>query len=37
MKARPFDVAATRQAFDAALREHRPDFEAFFLARLYGL
>ena len=29
--------AAVRQAFEAALREHRPDFEDFFLARLFGL
>jgi len=29
--------AAVRQAFETALREHRPDFEVFFLSRLYGL
>lgn len=29
--------AAARQAFETALREHRPDFEVFFLSRFYGL
>ncbi|MBX9589845.1 MAG: PaaI family thioesterase [Hyphomonadaceae bacterium] len=28
---------AAREAFAIALREHRPDFEVFFLARLFGL
>lgn len=36
MTSRPFDAAAARQAFETALREHRPDFEVFFLSRLYG-
>jgi uncharacterized protein (TIGR00369 family) len=29
--------AAAREAFATALREQRPDFEVFFLARLFGL
>mgnify|MGYP001438344262 CR=1 FL=1 len=36
MTVRAFDTAA-RRAFDTALREHRPDFEVFFLSRFYGL
>lgn len=31
------DVEAARQAFETALREHRPEFGAFFLVRFYGL
>jgi uncharacterized protein (TIGR00369 family) len=31
------DEAAARDAFETALRTHRPDFETFFLARLFGL
>jgi uncharacterized protein (TIGR00369 family) len=31
-----FETAA-REAFEAALREQQPDFEVFFLARLFGL
>ena len=31
------DETAARKAFDAAIREHHPDFETFFLARLFGL
>ena len=37
MTAKRFDAAAARQAFETALREHEPDFEVFFLSRLYGL
>jgi uncharacterized protein (TIGR00369 family) len=31
------DENAAREAFDEALRTHRPDFGTFFLARLFGL
>jgi uncharacterized protein (TIGR00369 family) len=31
------DETAARQAFETALREQRPEFEMFFLARLFGL
>jgi uncharacterized protein (TIGR00369 family) len=31
-----FELSA-REAFESALREQRPDFEVFFLARLFGL
>jgi uncharacterized protein (TIGR00369 family) len=31
------DESAAREAFDEALRTHRPDFGTFFLARLFGL
>lgn len=31
------DEAAARQAFDEALRTHRPAFEHFFMARMLGL
>lgn len=31
------DIDSTRRAFETALRESRPGFETFFLARLYGL
>jgi uncharacterized protein (TIGR00369 family) len=31
------DEHAAREAFDEALRTHRPDFGTFFLARLFGL
>lgn len=31
------DEDAARQAFDEALRTHRPDFGTFFLAKLFGL
>ncbi|HEX2727631.1 MAG TPA: PaaI family thioesterase, partial [Beijerinckiaceae bacterium] len=31
------DETAARDAFDEALRTHRPDFGTFFLARLFGL
>lgn len=31
------DETAARDAFEIALRTHRPDFETFFLARLFGL
>ena len=31
------DETAAREAFDEALRTHRPDFGTFFLARLFGL
>ena len=31
------DEHAARQAFDEALRTHRPEFGAFFLAKLFGL
>jgi uncharacterized protein (TIGR00369 family) len=36
MKAEAFDTVA-RNAFETALREQRPDFGVFFLARFYGL
>ena len=31
------DEAAAREAFEEALRTHRPDFGTFFLAKLFGL
>ncbi|HST94769.1 MAG TPA: PaaI family thioesterase [Microvirga sp.] len=31
------DEAAVKEAFETALRTYRPDFETFFLARLFGL
>ncbi len=31
------DETAAREAFEEALRTHRPDFGTFFLARLFGL
>ncbi len=31
------DEEAARQAFEEALRTHRPDFGTFFLAKLFGL
>lgn len=31
------DIDSTRRAFETALDQHRPGFETFFLARLYGL
>ena len=31
------DETAAKDAFETALRTHRPDFETFFLARLFGL
>ena len=31
------DETAARDAFETALRTHRPDFETFFLARLFEL
>jgi uncharacterized protein (TIGR00369 family) len=31
------DEAAARQAFETALREHKPGFETFFLSRLFGI
>ncbi len=31
------DETAAKEAFETALRTHRPDFETFFLARLFGL
>ena len=31
------DIDSTRRAFETALDHHRPGFETFFLARLYGL
>lgn len=31
------DEGKAREAFEEALRTHRPDFETFFLARLFGL
>jgi len=37
MTSKPFGTAAARQAFETALHEQRPDFEVFFLSRLYGL
>ena len=37
MTKRPFDEPAARLAFESALREQRPEFEQFFLARFFGL
>lgn len=37
MTARSFNAEAARHAFDTALREQQPEFEVFFLSRLYGL
>jgi len=33
----PLDVETARGVFETALREHRPEFGAFFLVRFYGL
>jgi uncharacterized protein (TIGR00369 family) len=33
----PLDVDSARKAFETAVREHRPEFGAFFLTRFYGL
>ena len=37
MTNKPLDAVAARLAFETALREHRPEFGAFFLSRFYGL